>query len=350
MEQKIRPASNISHYMLLVAMLALVACGEPTDTPFAESDTACEPGIVCIDSAEPSVPTGEGIGINLDLREFYPTTRGEVTDTALEQVKPSLNFDWLATDSVNVCELYDRHTETTIVTTVEGQNTMLTDGWRDSSRWLHNKRSIWMSNISAGWMNFIDFEGEIIHDAHIDVSTYVKLPDPTTDESVWYCSVNGSTARVSDEHIELRSRNLRRMGGCSDAVAIEGSIRIPSGSRSRFNSDARRVVFRNLDEEVLGISDFAYPTAGVSRSNYDQTQHIAVDFGTWGGQNGAVVMESPTDGDYTAYVKMPGSDIVLCVGAIGSEDGDIVLTQLAQLPSCETSIEIDGELEMCTGR
>ena len=167
MEQKTRPASNISHYMLLVAMLALVACGEPTDTSVAESDTACAPGIVCIDLAEPSVPTGEGIGINLDLRAFYPTTQGEVTGTALEQVKPSLNFDSLATDSVNVCELYDRHAETTIVTTVEGQNTMLTDGWLDSSRWLHNKRSIWMSNISAGWMNFIDFEGEIIHDEHI---------------------------------------------------------------------------------------------------------------------------------------------------------------------------------------
>ena len=61
-------------------------------------------------------------------------------------------------------------------------------------------------------------------------------------------------------------------------------------------------------------------------------------------------MERPTDGGYTAYVKMPGTDIIFCVGAIGSEDGDLVLKELAQLPSCETSTEIDGEVKMCTGR
>ena len=257
-EQKARPESKISHYVLLVGMLALVACGEPTDTPFAESDTACEPGIVCID---PSVATNEGIGINLDLREFYPTTQGVVSDTAFEQVKPSLNLDSIATDSADICELYDRHAETTLVTTLEGQNTMLTGGRRQHSRSLHNSRTIRMRNMTAGWMAYIDFEGEIIDAEHSDVSTYVRLPDPTTDESVWYCSLDGSTARVSEEHIELNSLNLRRMGGCSDAVAVEGSIRIQGENAARPIAEQRSVLFRDFDEEVFGISNFAYPTS-----------------------------------------------------------------------------------------
>ena len=70
----------------------------------------------------------------------------------------------------------------------------------------------------------------------------------------------------------------------------------------------------------------------------------------FGARTGAVVTGWPIGGDYAGYVKMPGSDIIFCVGAVGSEDGDLVLNELAQLPSCETSVEIDGGLEICTGR
>lgn len=204
--------------------------------------------------------------------------------------------------------------------------------------------------MTEGWMAYIDFEGEIVDAEHSDVSTYVKLPDPTTDESVWYCSLNGSTARVSEEHIELNSLNLRRMGGCSDAVAVEGSIRIQGEDAARPIGEQRRVLFRDFDEEVFGISNFAYPELGGPLRYYDPAREYDITFGTFGARTGAVVTGWPIGGDYAGYVKMPGSDIIFCVGTVGSEDGDLVLNELAQLPSCETSAEIDGELEICTGR
>lgn len=58
----------------------------------------------------------------------------------------------------------------------------------------------------------------------------------------------------------------------------------------------------------------------------------------------------PIGGDYTGYVNMLGSDIIFCVGAVGAEDSDLVLNELAQWPNCETSTEIDGVLEIRTGR